>query len=688
MKENYRKFCENGFMKVIGAIVCSVSAVIMLVTLCMLLFGLRGGYHGMTYEQMMSKAKQYAEEHLAGTLLTDLSTCSARDYNYTTEADTNRSFLRATVYWSDLAENFEGADRMDYAVILSETPEEGFSEKATYIYESEGFSEYSEYLQVQAFTECYYTEDGSSYSALLRAPYKGHWYVADEELPFGKPYYLTILFREKSPEAGVLTADQTEFLQMLSETDQNAVWILVIAGVFFALSLAHLCMSAGHRKGKEGIQTGFLDRIPFAFWMGAVFFAEGLIAAAMSELIDMIGDARASEWFAFHEYVMIFCLALFVMGMLGLALLTTFCVRIKSKTFWRTTLVGYIFRFMKKQCIRIGVWASEHLPLAVRFAILLPGLAVVSIIEAALIQDCGTGFAVLFVAGRLFSLALISYLLWGYSRLRDGAARIAAGELEQPVEEKYLTPDYRFFAKNLNSVGESIQIAVEERMKSERLKTALITNVSHDIKTPITSIINYVDLLSQSDATEEEKKEYLGILAHQSDRLKKLIQDLIDASKASSGAVEVNLSEVDLSTLVGQVTGEYQDKLDAANLTLVSRNLEKGIMVSADSNLLWRVLDNLFVNILKYAMPGTRVYTEASEEDIQVCLSISNISKAELGISGDELMERFVRGDASRNTEGSGLGLSIAKSLMERMGGDLVITVDGDMFKAVLKLKK
>ena len=256
------------------------------------------------------------------------------------------------------------------------------------------------------------------------------------------------------------------------------------------------------------------------------------------------------------------------------------------------------------------------------------------------------------------------------------------------MKERFLTPDYRLFAKDLNSVGESIQIAVEERMKSERLKTALITNVSHDIKTPLTSIINYVDLLSQDDATEEEKKEYLGILAHQSDRLKKLIQDLIDASKASSGAVEVNLSEVDLSTMIGQVSGEYQDKLDAAGLTIVGRNIGGEIKVSADTNHLWRVLDNLFVNILKYAMPGTRVYLEAGEEGGMVTLGVSNISKAELGISGDELMERFVRGDASRNTEGSGLGLSIAKSLMERMGGDLRIHVDGDMFKAVLKLKK
>ena len=220
------------------------------------------------------------------------------------------------------------------------------------------------------------------------------------------------------------------------------------------------------------------------------------------------------------------------------------------------------------------------------------------------------------------------------------------------------------------------------------MKTQLITNVSHDIKTPLTSIINYVDLLQKDNTTEEERKEYLGILANQSGRLKKLIQDLIDASKASSGAMEVNLSDTDLSTLAGQVIGEYRDKMDQAGLVPVTKNMEKEIKVSADGNLLWRVMDNLFANVIKYAMPGTRVYMETGTDGEMTTFSISNISKTELGISGDELMERFVRGDQSRNTEGSGLGLSIAKSLMELMGGDLSINVDGDMFKAILKLKR
>ena len=237
-------------------------------------------------------------------------------------------------------------------------------------------------------------------------------------------------------------------------------------------------------------------------------------------------------------------------------------------------------------------------------------------------------------------------------------------------------------------MGQIIQLAVDERMKSERMKTALITNVSHDIKTPLTSIINYVDLLKKEDTTEADKKEYLEILSKQSDRIKKLIQDLIDASKASSGAVEVTLAETDMSTLAKQLEGEYHDKFEQAKLNVVMKNMDEPHIIKADSNLLWRVMDNLFNNTLKYAMPGTRVYLECSGNDKEVSFSINNISKEELGISGDELMERFVRGDRSRNTEGSGLGLSIAKSLMELMGGDLAIHVDGDMFKAVISIKR
>ena len=682
MKKKYQEYCKNSFIKWINALVCAVSATIVIFVLIMQFIAFRGGYHGMSYEQMIQTAKEYSLQHLVGELLTDLSFCPTEEYDPETGKGSTRSFGQVREDWKKTAQGFEGSDRMDYAVIVSELPEEGFLEQPIYIYRSPDFATYTGYMQLRAFTK-YYSTQSTKYGMVMAAPYKSYSYLEKDD-PLGKTYYLTVLYQLKE-DAVMLNADQQAFIQTLYEVDHNAALMLGIAGFFFVLSLVHLCVSAGMRKDSDVVRPGRVDRIPLLVLLFFAVMAEMIPCLMMAALTE---SNRMNRWFSFSEICALFSAALIGMILVALAILATVCVRLKTKTFLKTTFAYYGFRLGRKAVMQIGGWAAKHIPLAGRLFIALPVLGVVSILEAAMIEDCGAEFAALFILARLFSLGLMIYLLWGYGRLRDGAARIAAGDLEQPVKERFLTPDYRLFAKDLNSVGESIQIAVEERMKSERLKTALITNVSHDIKTPLTSIINYVDLLSQDDATEEEKKEYLGILAHQSDRLKKLIQDLIDASKASSGAVEVNLSEVDLSTMIGQVTGEYQDKLDAAGLTIVGRNIGGEIKVSADTNHLWRVLDNLFVNILKYAMPGTRVYLEAGEEGGMVTLGVSNISKAELGISGDELMERFVRGDASRNTEGSGLGLSIAKSLMERMGGDLLIHVDGDMFKAVLKLKK
>ena len=681
MKEKYDKLTHHRWVHLLCMLVCAASAAYLMYSAVMLFLVYKGGYHDLGTEGTLARAEQLADEYRMADLLEELSLSPVTEYDHETGKETELTYEQVQEKWIKAAEAFAEQEKaVDFAVVVADR-EDGFLTQPNYLYRTEGFTTYTEYLQVQAFRQ-YYTGSRDPYSGLVTPLWMnsyGRWPA--EELPFGQAHFLTILFQHKDGVSG-LEDKQIEFVLAMNQADMNT-GLLVIPMILCILSFVQCCCSAGYRNGENEVHPGFLDRIPMLFWLAPIILAV-LTPAFLSEFY-LSDDAMA--WFTFPEYTLIFMAVVFVLGLLGLAFLSTFIVRIKSKTVWKTTLVYYILRWMKNRLLPIGNWAYEHLPLAVRLGIAVPVIAVISIIEAALIQDCGMEFAALFLIGRIGCLALLVYLFWGYGKLRDGAARIAAGDLEHPVNEKFLAPDFRFFAKNLNSVGESIQVAVEERMKSERLKTQLITNVSHDIKTPLTSIINYVDLLSQSDATEEEKTEYLGILAHQSDRLKKLIQDLIDASKASSGAVEVDLSEVNLNTLVGQVSGEFQDKLDAARLMLILKEKKNDIMVSADSNLLWRVLDNLFVNTLKYAMPGTRVYMEVAEEGDMATFSLSNISKAELGVSGNELMERFVRGDASRNTEGSGLGLSIAKSLMELMGGDLHITVDGDMFKAVLQLK-
>ena len=228
---------------------------------------------------------------------------------------------------------------------------------------------------------------------------------------------------------------------------------------------------------------------------------------------------------------------------------------------------------------------------------------------------------------------------------------------------------------------------MDESVKSERFKTELITNVSHDIKTPLTSIINYVDLLRKEELANENAEEYLEVLARQSNRLKKLIEDLMEASKASTGNLAVNLERLEAGVSMTQTVGEFEDKMQANQLELLVEKPEQPVYIMADARHLWRVIDNLMNNICKYAQPGTRVYIDLKERDGRAVITLRNTSKYPLNISAEELMERFVRGDSSRNTEGSGLGLSIARSLMELMGGTFAIFVDGDLFKVVLEFE-
>ena len=281
-------------------------------------------------------------------------------------------------------------------------------------------------------------------------------------------------------------------------------------------------------------------------------------------------------------------------------------------------------------------------------------------------------------------LALLVYLLACVKRLRTGASKIAQGDMNYSIDTKYMHGDLLDHANDLNSIRDGISKAVNERMKSEHFKTELITNVSHDIKTPLTSIVNYVDLLSKEDIENEKAKEYIEVLQRQSARLKKLTEDLVEASKASTGNLAVNLERCELGVLLDQTAGEYGEKLSAQGLELILKKPEESVTVMADGRHLWRILDNLMNNICKYAQPGTRVYLNLEKRENKAVMTFRNVSKYQLNISGDELMERFVRGDSSRNTEGSGLGLSIARSLAQLQGAQLDLLVDGDLFKVTV----
>jgi len=269
-------------------------------------------------------------------------------------------------------------------------------------------------------------------------------------------------------------------------------------------------------------------------------------------------------------------------------------------------------------------------------------------------------------------------------KLRAGAKALAAGNEAHRVDTTRMYGEFKDHAEDLNNIGDGITRAVDERMKSERFKTELITNVSHDIKTPLTSIVNYVDLLEKEQPENEKMREYIEVLSRQSARLKKLIDDLIEASKASTGNLNVNFERCALGVLLDQTAGEYSERLCGEGLELVLNKPESEVFIRADGRHMWRVFDNLMNNVCKYAQPDTRVYLSLEKNENRAIITFRNISRNQLNVSGDELMERFVRGDSSRNTEGSGLGLSIARSLVELQKGEMKLVVDGDLFKIVL----
>ena len=285
--------------------------------------------------------------------------------------------------------------------------------------------------------------------------------------------------------------------------------------------------------------------------------------------------------------------------------------------------------------------------------------------------------------GLAAGLVAVLYGAYCFGTLRKSTKRMSKGDLDTQVDDKHMVGAFKDFAEDLNGLAGVAVVAAQKQLKSERMKTELITNVSHDIKTPLTSIINYVDLL-QKPHTDQEQEQYLEVLARQSLRLKKLIDDLMEMSKASTGNMPVEVTKLDAVESVNQALGEFADKLDKAQIIPVFRHTEESVAMMADGRLVWRVLSNLLSNAVKYAMPGTRLYIDLMVLEGKVVISLKNISRDELNIEADELMERFVRGDDSRNTEGSGLGLNIAKSLMELQKGQLQLLVDGDLFKVTL----
>lgn len=442
---------------------------------------------------------------------------------------------------------------------------------------------------------------------------------------------------------------------------------IFLTALFALLALFCFCFSlaaAGHWQGHEGIHLTWLDKIPADVW---------LIVLLCTFFIGW-------EAFYYGWGRVFFCAALVPLVLLFLC---AFAAQCKAGTVLRSALIARIARFLWRivRSLFLGLWRiARSLPLIWKTT--LAGLILVFIEFVLFIQDYYGTLAAPFLALKLAELLAALYIALNLRALQKGGEKLANGDFSSPIDTKYLIGDFKRYGQELNDVQSGLEQAVQEQMKAEHLKTELITNVSHDIKTPLTSIVNYVDLLKKEDIPSPEAREYIAVLDRQSHRLKKLTEDLVEASKASSGVLNVDLQPTDVNVLFSQIEGEYQERLAACQLTLVTQPPAPGTVIRADSRLLSRVMDNLVSNICKYALPSTRVYVVSTLSREAVTISFKNVSRDELNISPDELMERFVRGDASRHTEGSGLGLSIARSLVQLQGGRFDLAIDADLFRA------
>ncbi len=451
-----------------------------------------------------------------------------------------------------------------------------------------------------------------------------------------------------------------------------ATGFCLAAGVVLAI---YLCVTAGRKPGQEGIALNWFHQLPG----DVVLVVVGVIGMALAALM--------AEWVvSLHLLTPLFIsvlglgVAVSLEAALGLSLLITFTVRCKTGTLLCNTLAwkGSVWCWHTVSKLwRTFARAMEALPLIWKTVAGCMGY---------LLLTMTAPYSFLWLMVTVGAMCYLCCWAYQWKQVRIGTQHIIGGNPEYHIDASRMLPDLRGHADELNNLGQTISAAVDARIRSERFKAELITNVSHDLKTPLTSIINYVDLLKKEDIGNPKAAEYIEVLDRKSQRLKKLTEDLVDASKASTGNLTVNWERLDLRQLADQALGEHRERLEGQRLTVVPTLPEGPVWVEADGRHLWRVLDNLLTNCAKYALEGTRVYMELRRMGDVVVMCVKNISRDPLDLPAQRLMERFVRGDESRTGQGSGLGLSIAQSLTELQRGTFGIEIDGDLFKAVITL--
>lgn len=479
-------------------------------------------------------------------------------------------------------------------------------------------------------------------------------------------------------------ADEAENYETYSKLMFPMLAGAVFGSVLWLIGMVWLTVTAGRKPEDEEIHLNGFDRWYTEIAAGAVI---GIWLAGTIILGTLIANSSLGYSYAVVT-VIVTCLicgtytmAWFLIGYLSLVR------RIKAGTLWKNSLIRKVLKWIGKCSGKLADFARAFSRnTAEKIKVLLVGGAFLFL--QFLIIGCIFGGAEVFLLALMaVDVAAMIFVIRkadGLDLIMDGLKKISDGELQYKIKTDTLTGKQKVMAEYINNIGSGLDAAVENSLKKERMQTELITNVSHDLKTPLTSIINYVDLMKRENPTDPKIQEYLRILDEKSQRLKVLTEDVVEASKASTGNIKLEMNDIDFVEMVQQVIGEFEEKFQEKNLTMMVHFTDEPSIIYADGQRMWRVLENVFGNVVKYAMEGTRVYAEISNRNKKVTFSLKNISAQPLNISADELTERFIRGDVARNTEGSGLGLSIAKSLTELQGGEFKLYLDGDLFKVMI----
>lgn len=479
--------------------------------------------------------------------------------------------------------------------------------------------------------------------------------------------------------------------------NRNVIPVVCCTGTILALlCFIFLLCSAGHKNGREGITPSAIHEIHLDVYTVVV------VVGAFTGLYLAFG------WIGMNSSMinLIVLVVLFAAEVIWCTLyFMELAIRLKMGKWWQNTILYRVFRFFGRFCkvfFRGIVKLIRGIPVVWRTVLLCLAVCVAEFFGLMLFYH-DTGVLLFFWAiEKVILCGTITFVALMCKELQEGSEALSDGDLNHKLDTSHMVLSFKEHGENLNRIGEGISAAVEQRMKSEHLKTELITNVSHDIKTPLTSIINYADLIgkeveendavtgsSPTDPDSEKKQrisEYAEVLLRQSKKLKKLLDDLLEASKATTGNLEVHPEVCDVSVLLSQAAGEYEQRFSDKKLETIVKQPEETVKVMADGRHLWRVFDNLLNNIYKYAQAGSRVYLNVEHDGQDVRIIFRNMSAFPLEMSPEELEERFTRGDKSRHMEGNGLGLSIAKSLTELQNGDMQIVTDGDLFKVVITL--